>query len=75
MFFEESIENCDFVLVHDVFPVSLLDVIRQCATGEGESDDAGDHDQDADDLLVEGRGLEVTVTYRRDGRYSEVEAR
>ena len=51
-----------------------MDVVGQSAAGEGEGDDSGDHDQDADDFLVERRGLEVAIAYRRDGRYSEVEA-
>lgn len=53
--------------------VLLIDVVGEGAACERKSDDSNEHDEDAADLLSEGRRRPVTITYRRHRRYSEVE--
>ena len=72
MLFEKPVENAHFELIPLRLLFLLADVISEGATGHGKCDDAGEHDENTNDLLLKGLGRKITISYRRDRSDREV---
>ena len=74
MLFKEFVQYLHFLIKDLVVFGLLLKLVSERATSIGKADDTGSHDENAKNLLSEGRCGEIAVPDRCDCCNGEVEA-
>lgn len=69
----QFVEHSHFRLVCNWSLFLLTDEVCEGSACQGKGNDASEHDEDANDLLGEGRDRHVAIAHGRNGRHREVE--